>query len=58
MANKTTYEIEIKANLERMLSELGKAESKLTSFMKSGNAPKGIEKSFEKVKELLGQISD
>jgi hypothetical protein len=30
----------------------------LSSFIASGNAPKGLEKAFEKINELLGQISD
>jgi hypothetical protein len=30
----------------------------MESFLASGNAPKGIEKAFEKIDTLLGQISD
>jgi hypothetical protein len=30
----------------------------LEGFVASGNAPKGIEKAFEKINQLLGQISD
>ena len=56
--NKTTYEIELKADLDDLLSELGTAQKKLFTLLSSNNAPKGLEKAFEKVKDLLGQLSD
>ena len=56
--NKTTYEIELKADLENLLSNLDSAQKKLSTFMSSNNAPKGLEKAFEKIRDLLGQISD
>ena len=56
--NKTTYEIELRADLDNLLEELDTAQKKLSTLLSSNSAPKGLEKAFEKVKNLLGQISD
>ena len=56
--NQSTYTLKIDAELGDLQKSLNAAKASLASFMASGNAPKGLEKAFEKVNQLLGQISD
>ena len=55
---RTTHVIEIDADLKNLLSALDQAENKLSEVFSNSKVPKGLEKAFEKVKTLLGQISD
>ena len=56
--NQSTYTLKIDAELGNLQKILNEAKTSLTSFMQSGKAPKGLEKAFEKINDLLGQISD
>ena len=56
--NQSTYTLHIDAELGNLQQTLNTAKNSLASFMQSGNAPKGLEKAFEKINDLLGQISD
>ena len=56
--NQSTYTLKIDAELGDLQKTLNEAKNSLTSFMQSGSAPKGLEKAFEKINDLLGQISD
>ena len=56
--NQSTYTLKIDAELGNLQKTLNDAKTSLASFMASGNAPKGLEKAFEKINDLLGQISD
>ena len=56
--NQSTYTLKIDAELSNLQKILNQAKNSLSSFMASGNAPKGLEKAFEKINDLLGQISD
>ena len=56
--NQSTYTLKIDAELGNLQKTLNDAKNSLASFMQSGNAPKGLEKAFEKINNLLGQISD
>ena len=50
--------LKIDAELGNLQKTLNEAKNSLSAFMKSGEAPKGLEKAFEKINTLLGQISD
>jgi hypothetical protein len=50
--------LKIDAELGNLQKTLNEAKNTLSSFMSSGNAPKGLEKAFEKINDLLGQITD
>ena len=56
--NQSTYTLKIDAELGNLQKTLNEAKSSLATFMQSGNAPKGLEKAFEKINDLLGKISD
>lgn len=56
--NQSTYTLRIDAELGNLQQILSQAQSSLQSFMASGSAPKGLEKAFEKIRDLLGQIQD
>lgn len=56
--NQSTYTLHIDAELGNLQQTLNTAKNALASFMQSGSAPKGLEKAFEKINDLLGQISD
>ena len=56
--NQSTYTLKIDAELGNLQKTLNEAKASLASFMASGNAPKGLEKAFEKINDLLGKISD
>ena len=56
--NQSTYTLKIDAELGSLQNTLNQAKKSLEGFMASGNAPKGIEKAFEKINALLGQITD
>ena len=56
--NQSTYTLKIDAELGNLQKTLNEAKNSLASFMQSGKAPKGLEKAFEKINDLLGQISD
>ena len=56
--NQSTYTLKIDAELGNLQKTLNEAKNSLASFMASGNAPKGLEKAFEKISSLLGQITD
>jgi chromosome segregation ATPase len=50
--------LKIDAELGDLQKTLNTAKASLSSFMASGSAPKGLEKAFEKINSLLGQLSD
>lgn len=56
--NQTTYTLKIDAELSSLNKDLEAAQSKLQGLLASGNAPKGLEKAFERIKNLLGQVQD
>ena len=56
--NQSTYTLKIDAELGNLQKTLNEAKNSLSSFMASGNAPKGLEKAFEKISDLLGQITN
>ena len=56
--NQSTYTLKIDAELGNLQKTLNEAKNSLSGFLASGNAPKGLEKAFEKINVLLGQISD
>ena len=56
--NQSTYTLRIDTELGNLQQVLSKAQSSLQQFMATGQTSKGLEKTFEKVKELLGQIQD
>ena len=56
--NQSTYTLKIDAELGNLQNILNTAKKSLEGFVASGNAPKGLEKAFEKINDLLGQISD
>ena len=56
--NQTTYSLKIEAELGSLNKDLETAQSKLQGLLASENAPKGLEKAFEKLKNLLGQVQD
>ena len=56
--NQSTYTLKIDADLGNLQKTLNEAKNSLANFMASGEAPKGLEKAFEKINVLLGQISD
>lgn len=59
MANKEqTYTIKIDAELQGLQSKVNDARKALDGLIKSGQAPKGLVSSFEKLETLLGRISD
>ena len=59
MAKKeATYTLKIDAELGNLQQKLGKVRESLDSVFASGEAPKGLEKAFDKVNALLGQIYD
>ena len=56
--NQSTYTLKIDAELGNLQKILNEAKNSLSGFLASGSAPKGLEKAFEKINALLGQISD
>jgi hypothetical protein len=56
--NQSTYTLQIDAELGNLQSIVADAKKKLEGLMASPNAPKGIEKAFEKINNLLGEISN
>lgn len=54
--NKTTYTLEINAELGDLERKLGSVKNLVSGVLGSTNAPKGLEKSFEKVESLLDKI--
>lgn len=56
--NQSTYTLQIDAQLGNLQSTLNEAKKSLSSLMSSDGAPKGLEKTFEKINQLLGSISD
>lgn len=56
--NQSTYTLKIDAELGNLQNIVNKAKSSLSDLMSSGKAPQGLEKAFEKINQLLGQISD
>ena len=56
--NRTKYTLEIDADLGQLDSKLNTMKSKLASVLSSGQAPKGLEKSFEQISNLIGKIQD
>ena len=56
--NQTTYTLKIDAELSSLNKDLEAAQGKLQGLLASGNAPKGLEKAFERIKNLLGQMQD
>ena len=59
MANKKiTYTLELDAEISSLESKLNKTKGQLDSIFKSGQAPAGLEKAFERLDELLGRIKD
>ena len=59
MANKKiTYTLELDAEIKDLESKLNKTKSSLDSIFKSGQAPAGLEKAFERLGELFDRIKD
>ena len=59
MANKEqTYTIKIDAELQGLQGKVNEARKALDGLIKSGQAPKGLLSSFEKLETLLGRIGD
>ena len=56
--NQSTYTLKIDAELGNLQKTLNEAKNSLSGLMASDKAPKGLEKAFEKINQLLGQISD
>ena len=56
--NQMTYSLKIEAELGSLAKDLETAQGKLQGLLASGNAPKGLEKAFERIKNLLGQVQD
>ena len=56
--NQSTYTLKIDAELGNLQTILNQAKKSIEGFAQSGNAPKGLEKAFEKINTLLGQITD
>ena len=54
--NKTTYTLEIDAELGNLENKLNGVKKAMSGVLGSANAPKGLEKSFEKVEGLLERI--
>ena len=59
MANKaTTYTIKIDAELADLKGKVAQAKASLDGLLKSGQAPKGLISSFERIEAVLGRIQD
>ena len=59
MANKKiTYTLELDAEIKDLESKLNKTKSSLDSIFKSGQAPAGLEKAFERLEGLFDRIKD
>lgn len=56
--NKTTYVLEIDAELGSLEQKLATVKKSLSGVLGSANAPKGLEKTFEKVEGLLDRIKN
>lgn len=56
MANKTTYVLEIDAEISSLENKLKSMKGALAGVLSSAQAPKGLEKSFEKFESLLEKI--
>ena len=56
--NQSTYTLKIDAELSNLQKTLNEAKISLAGLLGSGKAPKGLEKAFEKINDLIGQISD
>ena len=56
--NQSTYTLKIDAELGNLKEILASAKKELQILMDSPNAPKGVEKAFEKISNLIGEISD
>lgn len=54
--NKTTYTLEINAELGNLEKKLGSVKQLVSGVIGSANAPKGLEKAFEKVEGLIDRI--
>ena len=56
--NKTTYTLEIDAELGSLQKKLGTIKNLMSGVLNSANAPKGLEKSFEKIEGILDKIAN
>jgi DNA repair exonuclease SbcCD ATPase subunit len=57
MANKKiTYQLEIDAEIDSLQKKLNTAKNLMANVLNSGQAPKGLEKSFEKIEDLIDKI--
>ena len=56
MANKTTYVLEIDAEISSLENKLKSMKGLMAGVLGSAQAPKGLEKSFEKIEGLLDKI--
>ena len=54
--NKATYTLQIDAEVKNLEQKLGSIKGLLSNVFGSGQAPKGLEKNFEKVENILDQI--
>ena len=54
--NKQTYTLEIDADLRNLQGKLNSVKTLLANVLNSANAPKGLDKSLEKVGELIEKI--
>ena len=51
--NKTTYTLQIDAELGNLESKLSSVKGLLSGVLSSANAPKGLEKTIEKIEGLI-----
>jgi hypothetical protein len=56
--SESTHTLKFKSDLSDLLTDVNGFKSKLNTFMQSGNAPKGLEKAFDKINDLMGQVID
>jgi hypothetical protein len=54
--SKTTYTLEIDAELGSLERKLSNVKGLLSGVLSSDNAPKGLEKAFEKIEGLIDKV--
>ena len=54
--NKTTYTLQIDAELGNLESKLSSVKGLLSGVLSSANAPKGLEKTIEKIEGLIDRV--
>ena len=58
MNNQVSYTLNLDANITGIVEQAEKAKKALENIFKSGNAPAGLEKAFERLNEIIASIKE